>query len=166
MLRVTYEEAYQMSMFADSFDRLGTVLSLRSKMQPNEWLTLLGEMWSGCDDIGSHRLTLRSIIGTNGPVREMMDEAEHTAYDALPDTITVFRGCGPNNMLGASWSTDRSVAERFPFQSRYRAKNPILVIGRVKKKNILAVKLDREEQEIITFSAKKVTVDQLPTDLS
>jgi hypothetical protein len=163
---VEYEEACEKSYMASSYSRLETVLSLRSRMQSDEWLKLLGEMWSCCDNIGLYRLRLRSLVGTDGPVREMMNEAEHAAYDALPDTITVFRGCGPNNMLGASWTTDRIVAERFPFLHRYRTNDPVLVTGKAKKKNILAVKLDREEFEIITFSARKVSVELLHADLN
>jgi hypothetical protein len=163
---VPYKEACEMSYMASSYNRLKTALSLRSRMQPDEWLRLLGEMWSCCDNIGIYRLRLRSLVGTDGPIREMMNAAEHAAYFALPDTVTVFRGCGPNNMLGASWTTDRRVAERFPFQHRYRTSDPILVTGRVKKRNILAVKLDREEFEIITFSAKKISVELLHTDLN
>jgi hypothetical protein len=162
MVRITYEKACEMSYLKSSYGRLETVLFLYSKMQRDEWLTLLGEMWSICDNIAAHRLSLRRIIGTVGPVREMMNEAEQAAYDVLPDTITVFRGCGPNNMLGASWTTDRRVAAGFPFLNRYFvATDPILITGRVKKKNILAIKLDREEYEIITFSARRVAVEQL-----
>ena len=166
METVAYEEACEIVRFADSYSRLEIVLSLHSRMQNNDWFRLLGEMWSICDNIASHRLSLRNLIGTKGPVREMMDEAEETAYDLLPETITVFRGCGAHNMIGASWTTDRSVAERFPFQRRYRTKDPFLVTGRVKKKNILAVKLDREEYEIITFSARRVAVEPLQSNQS
>lgn len=111
---VAYGEACERSYMANSYSRLETVLALRSRMRSDEWLKLLGEMWNCCDNIGLYRLRLRKLIGTDGPIREMMNEEEHAAYDALPDTITVFRGCGPNNMLGASWTTDRSVAELFP----------------------------------------------------
>jgi hypothetical protein len=163
---VTYKEACEKSNMADSYSRLKTVLSLHSRMHPNEWRRLLGEEWTGFDNIAEHRLSLRHIIGTDGPIREMMNEAENVAYDALPDALTVFRGCGPYNMLGASWTTDRGVAERFPFQKRYLTKLPLLVTGKVQKKNILAVKLDREEFEIVTFSARRAFYEFLHADLN
>jgi hypothetical protein len=160
MKSVTYDEAHKIVSFSNSINMLEAVLSLHPRMQFNEWLKLLGEMWSCCDRIVMHRLRLKHIIGTDGPIREMMDVAEQAAYDALPDTITVFRGCCPHNMLGPSWTTDRSVAANFPFQIKFLVKEPILVTGRVKKKNILAIKLDREEFEVISFSTRRV--DKVP----
>ena len=68
-------------------------------------------------------------------------------------------------MLGASWSLDRDVAARFSFLSRYLAAQPLaqplLLTATVAKENVLAVKLGRDEAEIVTFSARRQRVDSL-----
>ena len=66
MKLIEFEEACKKAYMANSYSRLDTVLSLRSKMQSDEWLRLLGEMWNCCDNIGLYRLRLRSLIGTDG----------------------------------------------------------------------------------------------------
>jgi hypothetical protein len=46
------------------------------------------------------------------------------------------------------------VANAFPFQTRFKANNPVLIRARAKKNRILAIKLDRNETEIIVFSPR------------
>ena len=94
-------------------------------MQHEEWLKLLGEQWSGCDNIGRHRLFLKDIIGTSKPIPEMMNRKEQAAFDKLPDTLTIYRGCSQKNMIGVSYATERTVAEKFPFYARYHADEPL-----------------------------------------
>lgn len=158
---LTYEEADEKLIFEDSYSRLHAIFFMYRQMQHNEWLKLLGEYWSVCDNIATIRTALKSRIGTVGPIAEMMDNEEQAAYDALPDIVTIYRGCGKKNIAGASWSLDRDIAARFPFLVRYKAREPLLVTAKVKKSNILAVKLDRNELEIITFSAKRVSIEAL-----
>ena len=152
---MTFKDYYLLvARDTDSFERMDKLVSLHSEMSHQDWLRLIGEYWSVCDTIHEHRLTLRRILGTKGPIRLMMSEEENAAYDALPELVTIYRGCGVT-LLGASWSLDRAVANSFPFTNRYRVSDPILITATVKKQNILCVKLDREESEIVTFSAKR-----------
>jgi hypothetical protein len=153
--RLSYDEAVELLIWKESEDRMAALLQLRPRMERSEWLRALCEYWSVCDRIGYHLKELKGELGTKGPLREMMNEEELAAYDALPEEVTVYRGCGAGNREGASWSLDRSVAEKFPFLNRYRVWQPGLITGRVKKKNILACKLDRNEHEIISFSVKE-----------
>jgi hypothetical protein len=122
----------------------------------------VGSEWSCCDNIGQYRLLLRWLLPEEGPIPELMDPNERAAYDALPDRLTVYRGCGTSNKLGLSWSLDRQIAARFPFLNRYRQADPLLVTGKVHKRHVLAVKLDRDESEVITFRARRAAVEQLP----
>ena len=147
--------------WADSYSRMAALLDLYRETPYSEWVQLLGEHWPSCDKIGRHRLLLRQLLPGHGPVIEMMTAEELDRYHALPDRLTVFRGCGPNNMLGASWSLSREVAASFPMLNRYRQAEPLLVTAKVKKGSVLAVKLDRDELEVITFQAKRVSVTQL-----
>lgn len=131
---VALKDATRMAATESSFSRLDLIIALHPKMHPNEWLQLLGEWWEVCDNIWVHRKKLKKILGTSGPILEMMNDEEKAALAALPDKIVVHRGCGPENMLGASWTTSREVAERFPFLMRYKTKEPILVTATVRKK--------------------------------
>lgn len=152
---ITVEQAWKILVHKDSYESLEVIVSLHARMERKEWLKFLGETWSGCDNIWSQRKTLKTLLGTKGPIHEMMDDDELEAFEKLPDVITVYRGCGPMNKIGASWSLKREVAEAFPFRPKYMIKYPALVTGEVKKKNIIALKLDREEHEVITFSVKE-----------
>jgi|GEM_PF-1684089 len=158
---ISYEDADETLSFEDSYSRLEAMWHLYHKMQRADWLKLLGEHWAICENISALRTGLKYRMGTVGPINEMMENEEITAYDALPDCITVYRGCSKHNIVGASWSTDKSVAQKFPFLERYRAKVPLLVTGIVKKKNVLAIKLGRNENEIISFSVKRISVEPI-----
>jgi hypothetical protein len=93
----------------------------------------------------------------------MMTEAERAALAALPETVTIYRGADHGvNEAGFCWSIDRHVAERFPFYLRYRAQRPVLVTATLKRTNVTALKLDREEAEIITKLALIVSVTPIP----
>jgi hypothetical protein len=43
---------------------------------------------------------------------------------------------------------------RIWLHSRYRVSDPVLVTATVRKQDVVAVKLDRQEEEIITFKAQ------------
>jgi hypothetical protein len=159
---VSLEEARAASLRCDSYSRMGYLIEVWGGMNRADWLRLVGSQWSCCDNIGQHRLMLRWLLPEEGPIPELMDPDERAAYDALPDRLTVYRGCGPHNMLGLSWSLDQQIAARFPFLNRYRQGDPMLVTGKVRKHHVLALKLDRDEAEVITFRARRVAVEPLP----
>ncbi len=160
--RVSIDDARKRLAWCDSYSRMETLVELGFEMAVDEWYVVLGEEWSGCDNIGIFRRMLRKMLPTTGAVLPMMDEQERATYTALPERITIYRGCGERNMLGACWSLERDVAAKFPFLNRYRAKQPLLVTATVHKSLVLAVKLDRDEAEVITFGARRATVESLP----
>lgn len=66
-----------------------------------------------------------------------------------------------------SWSLSREVASKFPFYNRYRCSEPLLITGRVQKSDIIALKLDREEQEVIAYEVELISGEFLtPTQSS
>ena len=60
-------------------------------------------------------------------------------------------GCGPINKHGFSWSLSREVAMRFPFMRRYGTDTPLLLTATIRKDRAAALKLGRNEQEIIVL---------------
>lgn len=156
--RHALEQALRMS---DSYTRMQVLVELGFLMPLDEWLVVLGREWTCCDNIGKYYALLRRMMPDGGPLRQMMTSDEQAAYDALPDRLTVYRGCGAANKRGASWSVSRSVATRFPFLMRYRAADPLLITAAVLKRRVLAVKLDRGEAEVITFHCRVTAVQSL-----
>ncbi|MDP9052204.1 MAG: hypothetical protein M3O31_16015 [Acidobacteriota bacterium] len=157
--RMTLEQAREQLIFTTSHQRLDEIMEMLWDLGTADWLTILGENWTSCDYIAPYRDKLRKWLGSEGPIMEMMTPTEQAAYAALPEIVTVYRGCGPSNLRGASWSLDRDVANEFPSFARYRTDVPVVVTARVRKSHILAVKLDREEAEVITFSARAIKTE-------
>ena len=144
-----------------SYEQAEYLLRLRRRMDREQWLTLLGKHWSGCDNLGRYRTDFRRRLGTEGPLWSMMDAEAAAAYNSLPQTATVFRGCDRKWRNGMSWSLSRDQAARFPFYARFHAENPMLVTAKVRKKHILAVILDRGEREVITFQVQQIKTEPL-----
>lgn len=157
---MTYEDALEQIRFCDSYARLSAILNL-SDMNRADWLRVLGENWTTCDNIAQSRDDLERRLGTVGPVVDMMTKEELTKLDALPAIVPIFRGCGEHNINGASWSLNKDTAASFPFLHRYRVEKPILISATVERARIVALKIDRGEQEVITFSAKILRQDTL-----
>jgi hypothetical protein len=127
------------------------------KLTYEDWLSLLGDQWTRCDrGISLFKPELQEALPRRGPVRLMMTDEENTAYDRLPEVVTFYRGCDANSasLPGICWSLNKDVANLYPFLSRFQAKKPTVLTACVRKHWILAVKLGRREEEIITFAAE------------
>lgn len=164
---MTFEEANQM-LHGPGFNtgnRLPKILELVERMTYESWLRLLGEHWSGFDHITDYKDELFQLTEGVRPAKQIMTREEWHALDKLPETITIYRGCGEHNKFGLCWSLDKKVAEKFPFLNRHMAETPLLVTAVEQKENILAVKLDREEQEVVTFDPDIVSVESIPAPI-
>ena len=128
-------------------------------MPPRGWWRLLRGNWTGCDDLFVVVDDMREIIGEAEP-RELlwaMTPYERKVWRALPDTLTVYRGCYDHNRDGLSWSLSRKVAEKFITTfDRYHHpdKSPLLLTGTVSKHSVF-LKTGRKEREVV---APHVTV--------
>src|SRR4051794_24579448 len=133
---------------ANSYNRADLIVDLFDCKHPKR-LQLLGEEWSGCDRYPDLMRTL--LLNLPCPGLEIMTEEEGHYLRKLPRRIRVWRGCYDHNRNGFSWTQNRGVAEQFPLLERYRheEKSPILLEGIVDTKDILFVKLDRKELEIV-----------------
>lgn len=65
------------------------------------------------------------------------------------DTVTIYRGVRVNNYRGLSWTVDKSVAEWFARRFRDNGDKSYVFIGRINKKDILALFSSRNEKEVI-----------------
>lgn len=138
----------------DSTEKIPALLFLHGQIDFSEWLRLLGWFWTNCDKIGLYADDLLWIFREwldhpDALIPELMDEEERAVYDALPEQVTIYRGCGRLNRHGFSWSLSRDVAAWFPFSARSRAEKPLLLTATIPKTRAAAVKLRGREQEVI-----------------
>lgn len=156
--------------YSNSYTRLPDLIEawkhLALDCEPHEWLTVLGEEWSGCDNIAQ----FVDQLFDETPFGEaldypgaMMTPDEQTALRDLPDEVEVYRGCYLDNKWGLSWSLDRAVAAKFPGLHRYcrPSEPPLLVRAKIAKAKVIALKLDREEAEIICWRPRHVSTSKL-----
>ena len=135
----------------------------------DDWLRLLGEEWQCCDNISQN---IEGLLNESpfcdlldDPLEHrhlMMTEQENALLQALPESVVVYRGCYQSNKWGWCWTLDRSVAEKFPAQHRYKQDGqPLLVKARIERDKILAYKGDRNEQEIICYRPKHISTSHI-----
>jgi len=141
----------------DSYQKLPALLYLfESTGADTDWLPLLGEFWTSIDNFGPFRDDLLDVLtetveDPHSVIPELMTSEERMALDALPDQIKIYRGCGRRNRSGFSWTLDRDTAIKFPFNTRYYVDEPILLTTIINKTRVAALKLDRNEQEVIAI---------------
>lgn len=138
--------------WCNSYERLPNVLALRRHMAAPDWWRLLGCEWSGFDNVGQHHDRLRAYLlkanATN--LRAMMRRHEARALAAMPEVLTVYRGCYRINAGGLSWTLCRETAAKFPALNRYRRNGdtPLVLTGTVTRARAV-LKLGRSEREVI-----------------
>ncbi len=86
-----------------------------------------------------------------GGPRSGMNESELEVFDALPDTVTIYRGAVPERWRGFSWSLERPVAERFSKRT-----SGYVFTADVPRAALIAYYDERSEAEVL------VELDALP----
>lgn len=140
--------------FADSYGRLqifcdAALIARFTGMAA--WTRQLGELWTVCDNIWKWQAELKHCLSIKPFWPLMMDRRERARFAKLPNVVTLFRGCGRKNRIGFSWSLNRSIAEEFPNMNRYRTEHPRLITAEVPRQSCVALKLCRNEEEVIAF---------------
>jgi hypothetical protein len=165
--RTSLGEARRIAQCSNSYSRLKNVLDLKPAMRNADWWKVLGEFWSVCDNISltlaAHEWAEYAIMeyASRRELNWMMGAKERAAWQALPETVTVYRGCYQNNQNGLSWSLNREVAEEFPRLRRYRQDGtPMLITGTALREDC-ALKLDHDEDEVICNWVTPTRVDVL-----
>ena len=156
---LSLEESEKLLKRSDSHNRLRDLCEIHRQMHFDDWVKVLGSEWSGFDSIHHAEKFLKFALGTNTQ-RLMMSRWEWKVYASLPSRVTIYRGCDRDlNTQGICWSLDRGIAANFTSYNRHSARNPVLVTASVLRSRIVAIKLDRGEREVITFSAKAVSTE-------
>jgi len=147
------EEAYTWLLINHGpYSRMGVLLASRKFMQWQVFYKALGSIWSISDDITKHRFVLYRVFAnaTRYQLDLMMEPKEKKSLAVMPDVITVYRGCYPNNRNGLSWSMDKDIAAEFTLQNRYQqpGQKRLLLEARIRRENAVLI-FERSEQEII-----------------
>ncbi len=158
MRMMTYEQGLEAMRYANSYTRAPIVLGLQQHMERSDWLRIVRDEWDGTDNLSKFRRRFKNALGFKGPLPDMMTPKEQHRYDALPVEVMIYRGCSffdkkAGGLHGMSWTLDFEVAKAFPTLGRYQVEYPVVYRATVKKNRILAVKLERGEEEVITFGA-------------
>ena len=133
-----YERPYRLQIFEEIMDDLSD----------SQYWDLLGSIWSDSENLWQYGHLLGSLINSNRPGREaMMDDDEKEFLNKLPNEIVVYRGHQFINRLGYSWTLSYWRAKWF--SQRFSQKQHGIVQATIKKENIIAVLLGRNEYEII-----------------
>lgn len=88
--------------------------------------------------------------------RHLMDEEELAEFDALPERITVYRGCIADlNEDGLSWTLERKTASWFARRfAGLREGEPRVLVGTVDKADVIAYFTSRNEAEIVVANGE------------
>jgi len=148
--------------YLDRFDghkRQCALFEVQKRLSNRQYWKVLRDVWSIEEVTFPHRRKWLKLFRADRPYRSsLMTTAEHKRLAALPEEFPVFRGVGNcRHLAGMSWTLSRAKAEFFAnYALGFRRAHlclpgllPILVSGRCKKRDVLAVFLDRKEDEIV-----------------
>lgn len=120
---------------------------------PANYWPLVASVWTDSENIWQNLQLWRQLWSRHATNRhEAMDDNERAALEALPETITIFRGVrDPSHFKGLSWTTDEAKAHWFAnrFSSPNNGLTPRVIRGRIHKRHVLAHFLNRGESEIV-----------------
>jgi hypothetical protein len=122
---------------------------------PVVFWTLLFHAWEDAESDCLRRVPAkmkRAIwFDFNRMPHEYMSPENKAFFKSLPKIVTIYRGTQrPGRHVGVCWTTDKAMAEWFARRNGHCGK-PVLMTGRVRKRNIIACIVDRDESEVLVF---------------
>lgn len=142
---------------------------------PELYWRLLADTWTRDELPTRAERVWRALWGDPRPGRAAtMDEGERAVVAALPEPVTVYRGCGDEtHKSGLSWTLDRERAVWFAHNAAIgwgaaraglapvAGLRPLLVTGEVARGDVLAYLNGRGEREIISMAVRIINVQEL-----
>ena len=136
-------------------DALETVLFEEEVNDPDRIWPLIAGVWIDSENIWQCLDQWVDIWNTEGHSHAVfMEDDEMATLNALPDTITVWRGVAHREAIeGMSWTVDKAKAEWFARRfAGGEGRTPLLVEGTVSKRDVLAYFSNRGESEIVALA--------------
>lgn len=137
---------------------------IRSKRQ--YWI-IFSDIWSGSESLYQNHDVIDDVLTDEALEQHdhlhMMNKDERKAFDALPDMLTIYRGCWEGNIYGHSWTLNGEVALRFATRHAPDGQ-PLVLGGKVPKAKVFALLTERNEDEVVTRYEyiEDMDVDALP----
>ena len=131
---------------------LENLLELADCVDDDEFMAVFAQAWPDCDNTWSYRDELRHLLmyHCRADFLHHLSEDDLAFYNALPDEITVYRGCDASRVYGLSWTTDLELAKSFARGHRGMSPpNPVIACGMAAKKDLLFATNDRGESEVL-----------------
>lgn len=181
---VPYAIADDFCSYLQSLDRGILLARLYKGMTSQQWAKLFVDHWTSIETADYMMTDLRQALDVVGMknLQDCMDEEDRAHYDALPDELTVYRGCA-NGGDGFSWTLDLKTAEQFLLRKEgaysgmmkmrlmvstndqglrediYNAEpKPVAVYTGTVKKEDCIVFFNRNEQEIFSNQVQSIAV--------
>jgi hypothetical protein len=128
---------------------LRVVLRLFENQPPIFWGVFL-EWYSDSEANSAHGLKTRlQRVHRRQPAYAFLDQENRRAFNALPEWIEIYRGQQFNAPIGFSWTTNREKGEWFARRFAILHNRPVLLMGKVRKPNVLAVDVCGGEDEML-----------------
>lgn len=130
--------------------RLNAFIEFVEQDAPDEiYWEVLGNVWTDTENMWQNKREWKRLLTSTRPDRiKMMREDDVVLFEALPDTVIIYRGCSTQNENGMSWTLSKEKA--LWFANRFRTDGYVLE-AEVKKSDIIALLNHRGEQEIICY---------------
>lgn len=134
--------------------RADALLAIADDVSDDEYWELVRDVWIDTENLWQWGDRLERLLLADRPGREsMMDDDERHELEAMPPTVTVYRGCKDHNRRGWSWTWDREVAERLAKRLTFGGQQPLVLSAKVARDRIVAHFLSRGECEIVANPA-------------
>lgn len=143
--------------------RLEAFMEIEEHVPDDHYWSLVHSIWIDTENAGQNLMEWLDIWHADRPGREggMSDqEREHLAQ--LPPMVEVWRGARRSDHLALSWSLNKKKAMWFARRFAKKGERLFLMRGLVKKEDILAVILGRNEWEVVSDKVKVTTTTYLP----
>jgi len=101
------------------------------------------------------------FAGRQKRFKYLFQPEEKEAYDALPDKITVYRGCQQGYEDGWSYTTSYDVAKWFAVRHAGKLTMPRIVHATMRKKDVVAMFDVKQEREILATKWDITKVEEL-----
>ena len=147
----TWDEVKNFLRSFDSYSRTERMALLMRCSSARRCVEVFLGVGSMCDAPWPYRGPIARVLRKALREVSLVDVLEPEArafYLALPNVVSVWRGCERGCERGISWTTSQDVAEGFARGKRCVNEHPTLVQAQIPKQHIFAVFVNRNESEV------------------
>lgn len=147
--------------------RFSAFLQIQYQLKPQYYWPLVRQIWEDSENIWQNINVWRHIFKSEERAEYrslMMHSFERRKLREYPDQLTLYRGTAVSfagSISGLSWTLDYEKAVWFANRLRRAEEKAIVYKKHIHKKDVLAIILTRNEDEIITLKKGSVRVEPI-----